>query len=128
MTTWRARARRLKADLTALGYACRDPRVPWYAKAIAVCVVAYALSPVDLIPDPIPVLGYVDDMVLLPLGILLVVWMVPPDVMAECRERARVGGRAQTSGRWVMAGIIVALWAAVAVVVARALWRWAAPG
>jgi len=79
----------MKAEIAALGYACRDPRVPWYAKALAMCLVAYALSPLDLIPDFIPVLGYLDDLVLLPLGILLVVRMIPPHVLAECCERAR---------------------------------------
>ena len=87
--TWQQRARQIKADIVALGYACRDPRVPWYAKALAVCLVAYVLSPLDLIPDFIPVLGYLDDLVLLPLGILLVVRMIPPHVLAECRDKAR---------------------------------------
>ena len=73
----------------ALYLASRDPRVPWYAKALAVCIAAYALSPIDLIPDFIPVLGYLDDAILLPLGILLVVRMIPPDVMAEHRAAAR---------------------------------------
>jgi uncharacterized membrane protein YkvA (DUF1232 family) len=84
---WRQRARSLRKETYALYLAARDPRVPWYAKLIAVCVVGYAFSPIDLIPDFIPVLGYVDDLVLVPLGIALVLKMIPGEVMADCRER-----------------------------------------
>jgi uncharacterized membrane protein YkvA (DUF1232 family) len=66
---WRTEARRLKREVYALYLACRDPRVPWYAKALAAGIVAYALSPIDLIPDFIPILGYLDDLILLPLGV-----------------------------------------------------------
>ena len=121
--TWRERAQQLKGEITALGYACTDARVPWYAKVVALCVVAYALSPLDLIPDPIPILGYVDDLVLLPLGIFLVVRMIPPAVMAECRERACVGERQPPAGRWVVMVLIVLIWIAVTLVLARALWN-----
>ena len=124
MATWRQRAQRLKTDIAALGYACRDPDVPWYAKAVAVCVVAYALSPIDLIPDPIPILGYLDDLVLLPLGILLVVSMIPPGVMEDCRKRAEASARTPTLGRWVAASLIVVVWIGVAAASARLLWRW----
>lgn len=86
---WRRRAREVRRDVTALYFACRDPRVPWYTKAFVALVVAYALSPIDLIPDFIPVLGYLDDLVLLPLGVLMAVKMIPADVLAEHRERAQ---------------------------------------
>jgi len=82
-------AGRLKRELHALYLAYRDPRVPAHARVFAVIVVAYALSPVDLIPDPIPVLGYLDDLILVPLGIALAVRMIPPGVLAECRAEAR---------------------------------------
>jgi uncharacterized membrane protein YkvA (DUF1232 family) len=119
---WRQQARRLKQEVFALYLACRDPRVPWYAKALAAIVVAYALSPVDLIPDFIPVLGYLDDLILIPLGVLAVRAMIGADVMDECRRRARevLGERKPTSrvglalvvGVWILlAG--VALWLAV---------------
>lgn len=92
MTTWRERwqerAHRLKRDVVAIAFAVRDPRVPWYAKAMGACVVAYALSPIDLIPDFIPVLGYLDDLVLVPLGLLLVVHLIPADILAEHRVAA----------------------------------------
>src|SRR6266852_5354025 len=84
-TTWRDRVRALKRDVVAIALAVRDPRVPWYAKAVGVCVVAYALSPIDLIPDFVPVLGYLDDLVLVPLGLLLVLRLIPVDVLAEHR-------------------------------------------
>ena len=86
--------------------------MPWYAKALAVAVVAYAFSPIDLIPDFIPVLGYLDDLVLIPLGVIAVRAMIPPAVLADCRERAsRLEGKPRN---WVAAGIIVVLWLAAA--------------
>jgi uncharacterized membrane protein YkvA (DUF1232 family) len=78
----------IKRDVHALYLAARDPRVPWYAKALAAVVAGYALSPIDLIPDFIPVLGYLDDVILVPLGIFLVVRLIPPDIMAEHRDLA----------------------------------------
>jgi len=123
VATWRQRARQIKADIAALGYACGDPRVPWYVKALAVCVVAYALSPLDLIPDFIPVLGYLDDLVLLPFGILLVVRMIPPHVLAECRDKARNTVHRPPRTRWVAAVLIVAVWLGVGLACAVLLWR-----
>ena len=80
--------RALKKETFTLYLACRHPRVPWYAKALALLVVGYALSPIDLIPDFVPVLGYLDDLVLVPLGIMLVIRMIPEEVLAECRRQA----------------------------------------
>ena len=104
------RARRLKAELYALYLAYRDPRVPWYARLFAAGVVAYAISPIDLIPDFIPVLGYLDDLILVPLGIVLALRMIPPEVMAECRERAREISREGRPTNWVAAGVIIGIW------------------
>lgn len=81
-------ARSVKRDLIALSLAARDPRVPWYAKAVAAAVAAYALSPIDLIPDFAPVLGYLDDLLLVPLGIIVAVRLIPPPVMTDLRARA----------------------------------------
>jgi uncharacterized membrane protein YkvA (DUF1232 family) len=81
-------ARAIKRDVVALWIAARDSRVPWYAKATAGAVAAYALSPIDLIPDFIPIIGYLDDLVIIPLGIMLAVRLVPPDLMQEFREEA----------------------------------------
>jgi|SRR5262245_16680408 len=85
---WKEKARLLKLEATALYSACRDPRSPWYAKALGVAVVTYALSPIDLIPDFIPVLGLLDDLLLVPLGLLAVRTMIPDEVLAEHRARA----------------------------------------
>jgi uncharacterized membrane protein YkvA (DUF1232 family) len=88
MTAWRERARKLKQDVVAVALAMRDPRVPWYARALGACVVAYALSPIDLIPDFIPVIGYLDDLVLVPLGLVLMLRLIPAEVLAEHRVAA----------------------------------------
>jgi uncharacterized membrane protein YkvA (DUF1232 family) len=81
-------ARLIKRDVHALYLAARDPRVPWYAKALAALVAGYALSPIDLIPDFIPIVGYLDDVILVPLGIVVVIRLIPPEVMAEHRDMA----------------------------------------
>jgi uncharacterized membrane protein YkvA (DUF1232 family) len=85
---WKQLAKKLKAETYALYLAYRDPRTPWYARLFAVLVVGYAFSPIDLIPDFIPVLGYLDDLVLVPLGILLALRMIPEEVMDDCRREA----------------------------------------
>ena len=108
--TWKERARRLRMQTYALYLAYKDPRVPWYAKALAACVVAYAFSPIDLIPDPIPVLGYLDDLVLIPLGVVLVMRMIPSSVMTECQEEARKSMEEGKPTNWVAAGMVVAIW------------------
>ena len=102
-------AGRLKAELYALYLAYRDPRVPLHARVFAACVVGYAFSPIDLIPDPIPVLGYLDDLVLIPLGVYLAVRMIPDPVLAECREEARRAIKEKPTN-WAAAAVIVALW------------------
>lgn len=81
-------ARTVRRDAHALYLAARDPRVPWYVRTLAIALAAYAFSPIDLIPDFIPVLGYLDDLIILPLGILLVIRLIPPEIMAEHRELA----------------------------------------
>jgi len=112
--TWKQRARRLKTETYALYLAYRDPRVPWYARLFAVCVVGYAFSPIDLIPDPIPVLGYLDDLVLIPLGVALALKMIPPAMMAECREKAQAVMSQGKPTNWVAAAVIVAIWIGLA--------------
>jgi uncharacterized membrane protein YkvA (DUF1232 family) len=114
-------AGRLEAEIYALYLAYRDPRVPLHARVFAACVVGYAFSPIDLIPDPIPLLGYLDDLVLIPLGVALAVRMIPEQVLAECRQKARRDVRRRPTNR-VAAAVIVALWlslAALAVYVMR---------
>jgi uncharacterized membrane protein YkvA (DUF1232 family) len=110
-------AQRLRVEVYALYLAYKDPRVPWYARAFAAVVVAYAFSPIDLIPDPIPVLGYLDDLVIIPLGIALAIKMIPSQVLAECREEARATKDRPISR--VAAVVVVAVWIALA---ALAVW------
>jgi uncharacterized membrane protein YkvA (DUF1232 family) len=112
-------ARTLKRDVIALYLATCDPRVPWYAKAAAACVAAYALSPIDLIPDFIPVLGYLDELVVLPLGILLAVKLVPREIMAELRAEAE-GRRDKRPVSRVGAAVIIGVW--LVAVLATAYW------
>ena len=116
-------ARALKKETYALYLACRDPRVPWYARVLGACVVGYAFSPIDLIPDTIPVLGYLDDLLLVPAGIWLVLKMIPESVMADCRleaERAMAGGKPVS---WAAAAVIVVVWLLLAALTVALLAR-----
>jgi len=121
----RAWARRIKRDGVTLWFAGRHPRTPWPAKALGVFVVAYALSPIDLVPDFIPVLGYVDDVLLLPALIWLAIRLLPPEVLAECRAQAEAWMAAQGARPRSRMGavLVIGVWIAVAV----ALWHWLAP-
>jgi uncharacterized membrane protein YkvA (DUF1232 family) len=117
------RARAVRRDVHALWLAARDPRTPWYARAFALAVAAYALSPIDLIPDFVPVLGYLDEVILLPPAILLAIRLVPPEVMAEHRATA-AAAQAKPVSR-AGAAIIVAAWLAAAT--ALVWWFWPEP-
>lgn len=110
---WQSRLRSLKLDIHALWLAYRDPRVPWYAKALAACVLVYAMSPIDLIPDFIPVVGHLDDLVLIPAGLYLVFRLVPKQVLEECRQRARGVADQQHPIGWIGAGVVVSVWVAL---------------
>jgi uncharacterized membrane protein YkvA (DUF1232 family) len=110
LQTWKAKARGLRTEVYALYLAYRDPRVSWFARIFAALVVAYAFSPIDLIPDPIPVLGYLDDLILIPVGIALARRMIPPIVLAECRVRAQEVMAAGTPVNRAAAVVIVAIW------------------
>lgn len=108
------RARRLKAEVFALYLAARHPDTPWYAKLLVAAVVAYAFSPIDLIPDFIPVLGHLDDLVLIPMGIALAVKLVPATVLAECRARAQEDMANAKPASRVAAAVVVIIWLVVA--------------
>ena len=116
-------ARRIKRDTYALYLAVRDRRTPWYAKVVAACVVAYAFSPIDLIPDFIPVLGYLDDVIIVPLGILLALRLIPSDVMAECRAAAEANRPSSKPRNYIGAAVIVAIWLLAAALGAQWLLR-----
>jgi len=111
----KARARQVKVDLIALSLAARDPRTPWYAKLIVAGAVAYALSPIDLVPDFIPVIGLIDDLILIPIALAIAIRFIPDEVLAECRSRA--GEIAERTSR-TAAAVIVAIWIALAALAA----------
>jgi uncharacterized membrane protein YkvA (DUF1232 family) len=119
MKNW---ARLVKRDIHAIYLCSRDPRVPWHAKALAIFVAAYALSPIDLIPDFVPVLGYLDDVILVPVGIWLVVRLIPAHVMAEHRELAAAAHDRPVSR--TAAAVIVAIWIASAILCGWLIWRY----
>jgi len=112
----------IKRDVHALYLASRDPRVPWYAKALAAVVAGYALSPIDLIPDFIPVLGYLDDVILVPAGIWLVIRLIPPDIMAEHRAVAAAARRRPVNR--VAGALVIAAWIAAASLIGWRLERY----
>ena len=111
------RAAKLKKETYALYLAYRTPETPLLAKIVAIFVVAYALSPIDLIPDFIPVLGYLDDLLLVPLGIALAIRLIPKPIMERCRADADARLEKGTAGGKVVAGVIIALWAIIAALV-----------
>lgn len=114
-------ARRLKANLILLWLCCRQPDMPWLPKIVALVTVAYAVSPIDLIPDFIPVLGFLDDVILLPLGIALALRLIPDALQQRCRPEAEAmaGKRIQFKGQWLTISCIVLIW----LLIGWALWR-----
>jgi uncharacterized membrane protein YkvA (DUF1232 family) len=111
---WKRRVQELKLETYAIYLACRDPRTPWYARWLAVCVVGYAVSPIDLIPDFIPVFGYLDDLILVPLGIAFVRKLIPAAVLAESRRKALTAVDQDKPTNWAAAIVIIAVWALLA--------------
>ena len=107
---WKLQARQLTLEVYALYLAYQDPRVPWYARVFAACVVGYAFSPIDLIPDFIPVLGYLDDLILIPFGIKIAISMIPAYVMIESRTKAHEIIRQGKPVNRIAAVIIVSVW------------------
>ena len=116
-TSLKAQAKQLKQHTLTVYFAARDPRTPILVRALAVFVAAYALSPIDLIPDFVPVIGYLDDLLLVPLGLALVVRLTPPEVLASARAQAQQAGNRPIS--YTAAAFFVALWLVVAWVVLR---------
>ena len=103
-------ARKLKQNLFVLYLSYKDIRVPWYAKLVAICVVAYAFSPIDLIPDFIPVLGYLDDLIIVPLGISLALKLIPSYIIEENREKAEVIRGDGKPKNWFVALLFILIW------------------
>jgi uncharacterized membrane protein YkvA (DUF1232 family) len=122
MPGWRERLRALKRESLVVWYAARDPRLPWHVRLLALAIAAYALSPIDLIPDFIPVLGYLDDLILIPLGVALVVRLTPAPILADARARAAAAATRPVSR--IGAAVVVALWV-VALLLGWIAWkRW----
>jgi uncharacterized membrane protein YkvA (DUF1232 family) len=124
LETWKARARQLKTEVYALYLAYKDVRTPWYAKVFTAVVVGYAFSPIDLIPDPIPILGYLDDLVLIPLGAYLAVKMIPPQVMEESRAKAKEVLAQGNPVNKVAAVVIMLIWIGLAVLAGVLIYKW----
>ena len=110
LDAWKRRARQLSAQTYALYLAYRDPRTPWYAKVFAALVVGYVFSPIDPIPDWIPAVGLLDEMVVVPIGVLVAAKMIPPQVMEESREKAREVAEGEKPINRVAAVVVVAVW------------------
>ena len=120
MSLWESikeRANRVKKEVMAVWFAARDPRTPWYAKTIALLITAYALSPIDLIPDFIPVLGYLDDLLIIPAGIALALKFIPAEVMADSREKANETTKKPVS--WLAGILIGAVWLVIIFLLGR---------
>lgn len=116
--TWsrlRQKAKELKRETYVLYFAYKHPDIPWHAKLVAICVVAYAFSPIDLIPDFIPILGYLDDVILVPLGVALALRLIPAHVRSESRKQAEDLMRQGKPVNWFVGTFIIALWASVAI-------------
>jgi uncharacterized membrane protein YkvA (DUF1232 family) len=116
------KAKELKTEIYALYLVYKDPRVPWYKKAFIFIIIAYAINPLDLIPDFIPVLGYLDDLIIIPLGIYLALKMIPKEILKECREKAR-REPIKMKTRWVVAAIIVFIWLVLVYLIFKLIWE-----
>lgn len=113
------KARTIKRELMALYCAYKHPKVPWFAKAFIALIIGYALSPIDLVPDFIPILGYLDDLILIPIGITIALKMIPREIMEECRRNAAVMDKNSLGKSWIAGGIIIIIWVALIVVLIR---------
>jgi len=120
---WKKGAKRLKGELRVLYLAYRDTRVPWYAKVFAACVVAYAFSPIDLIPDFIPILGYLDDLIIVPFGIVLALKMIPSNVLADCRRQMEQEIIQKKPTNWFVGGVFILIWIAIVVWISVVVYR-----
>jgi uncharacterized membrane protein YkvA (DUF1232 family) len=120
--SWKTKSKQLKSEVYALYLASKHPRTPWYAKAFAFFIVGYALSPIDLIPDFIPVIGYVDDLIIVSAMIALLIKMIPKEVLDECREKARFQFISKKRKNWIAAIVIVLIWLFAIYLTLKLLW------
>ena len=120
--SWKIESKKLKTEVYALYLASRHPRTPWHAKVLAALIIGYALSPIDLIPDFIPVVGYLDDLILIPLGIALLIKIISKDILEECRAKAEAELSKRKPKNWVAAIIIVLIWLLVIYLIFTLIW------
>jgi uncharacterized membrane protein YkvA (DUF1232 family) len=121
MQSWKQRVKALKSETYALYLAAKDPRVPWHAKVLIIFVVAHTLSPIDLIPDFIPILGYLDDLIIAPLGIAIAIKLIPSEVLLECREQAQqIFADDQPPNKWA-AVLIITIWLLLTAIIVVAI-------
>jgi len=120
--SWKTKSKQLRSEVYALYLASKHPRTPWYAKAFAVLIIGYALSPIDLIPDFIPVVGYLDDLIIVPAGIAFLIKMIPEEVLEECREKARFQSMSKKRRNWIAATVIALIWLSAINITLRLLW------
>jgi uncharacterized membrane protein YkvA (DUF1232 family) len=118
--TW---ARSLKRQIFILYFACKDERVPWHAKVFTACVVAYAFSPIDIIPDFIPILGYLDDVILVPIGIMIALKMIPKNVLTDCEVKAEEMMKNGKPKNWIVGSLIVMIWVLIIIWAIRYIYR-----
>ena len=120
--SWKTKSKQLRTEIVALYLASKHPRTPWYAKVLAALIIGYALSPIDLIPDFIPVVGYLDDLIIIPAGIALLVKIIPGDVLEECRLKAQSDLPSRKSKHRVAAILIVLIWLLVLYLALSLIW------
>ena len=107
LKSWKVKSEKFKKEVYALYLASKHPRTPWYAKVLSILIIGYALSPIDLIPDFIPVVGYLDDLIIVPAGIALLIKIIPEDILEECRAKAEADLSKRKPKNWIAAFIIV---------------------
>jgi len=120
--SWKTKSKQLRSEVVALYLAYKHPRTPWYAKALAALIIGYVLSPIDLIPDFIPVVGYLDDLIIIPAGIALLIKIIPGDILEECRTKARSDLLNRKSKHWVAAIIIALIWLLAIYLIISLIW------
>jgi uncharacterized membrane protein YkvA (DUF1232 family) len=120
--SWKIKSRQLASEIYALYLASKHPRTPWYAKVLAALILGYALSPIDFIPDFIPVIGYLDDLIIVPAGITLLIKIIPRDILEECRAKARSDLLDRRQKGWIAAIIIVLIWLLTIYLILSLIW------
>jgi uncharacterized membrane protein YkvA (DUF1232 family) len=120
--SWETKAKQLRVEIVALYLASKHPGTPWYANVLAALIIGYALSPIDLIPDFIPVVGYLDDFIIIPAGIVLLIKIIPRDVLEECRAKAQSDLLNGRSKNWVAGAVIVLIWLLAMFLVLSLIW------